>query len=168
MSTRIICYCLPVLLCTACVSTPPPAKTVIIPAGYDRAYDDYHYSPVVRVGDTVIVSGIPAGGAGTYEEQIRRMFERLKVTLAAAGADISDVVEITTFHQNVKDTQAFDDEFDRFLKVYDGYFPNKDYPAWTAVGGITLLSPGAPVEMRAVAVVGSGKHVTVKRDSAAH
>jgi len=149
------------VLCSGC-AVAPPAKTIVIPAGQDRAYDDYHYSPVVRVGDTVIVSGIPAGGPGAYADQIRRMFERLKTTLAAAGADISDVVEITTFHQNVKDTPDFDAEFALFLKVYDQYFPNKDYPAWTAVGGITLLSPGAPVEMRAVAVVGSGKRVTVK------
>ena len=165
MRLRIFLTVIGVLLCGGC-AVAPPAKTIIIPAGQDRAYDDYHYSPVVRVGDTVIVSGIPAGGPGDYEDQIRRMFERLKTTLAAAGADISDVVEITTFHQNVKDTPAFDAEFERFLKVYDQYFPNKDYPAWTAVGGITLLSPGAPVEMRAVAVVGSGKRVTVKRAGA--
>ena len=164
MPIRIIVTALLALSCAACAAAP--AKTIIIPAGYDRLYDEYHYSPAVRVGDTVIVSGIPASGPGPYPDQIRRMFERLKVTLAAAGADMSDVVEITTFHQNVKDTDAFDAEFDQFLKVYDDYFPNKDYPAWTAIGGITLLSPGAPVEMRAAAIVGSGKHVEVKRGQA--
>jgi enamine deaminase RidA (YjgF/YER057c/UK114 family) len=153
------------LLCAACTSVPP-AKTIIIPAGQDRAYDEYHYSPAIRVGDTVIVSGIAAGGQGTYEEQIRRMFERLKATLAAAGADMSDVVEITTYHQTARDTVAFDAEFERFQKVYDDYFPGKAYPAWTAVGGTTLLAPGAVVEMRAVAIVGSGRNFRVQRSPA--
>ena len=164
MTLRIFLTTTLLLLCAACTSAPP-VKTIVIPAGQDRAYDEYHYSPAVRVGDTVIVSGIPAGGPGTYEEQIRRMFERLKVTLAAAGADMSDVVEITTFHQTAKDTDAFDAEFDRFLKVYDEYSPAKDYPAWTAVGGTTLLAPGAVVEMRAVAIVGSGRNFKVQRAS---
>ncbi|MBI3714393.1 MAG: hypothetical protein HY255_00155, partial [Betaproteobacteria bacterium] len=63
-----------------------PAKTIIIPDKRDVEYDSYHYAPAIRVGDTVILSGIPAGGPGTYQEQIRRMFRRVASTLEAAGA----------------------------------------------------------------------------------
>lgn len=51
-----------------------------------RLYHDWHYTPVVKVGDMVIVSGIPAAGDGAYEEKFRRMFIVLGKQLADAGA----------------------------------------------------------------------------------
>ena len=53
-----------------------PTREHFAPRGMERSYHDYHYSPVVKVGDMVIVSGIPAGPGKTYEEQIRGLFER--------------------------------------------------------------------------------------------
>lgn len=159
------------LLTTGCVvvtdnaiSSSPGRKTIVIPAGQDQAYDDYHYAPAVRVGDTVIVSGIPAGGDGSYEDQVRRMFERARKTLEAAGASLGDVVEINTFHAQPKDSAAFNAEFQRFLKLHQEYFPD-GYPAWTAVGTSALLAPGAVLEMRLVAVVDAGRTTKVKRGS---
>jgi len=148
-------------LAAGCAATAP-TKTIIIPPRFDRAYDEYHYAPAVRVGDTVIVSGIPAGPGDGYDERIRAMFKRLKMTLEAAGATLDDVVEITTFHREPKDTPAFEAEFQRFLAIHKEYFQT-GYPAWTAVGTTALLAEGAPVEMRAVAVVGAGKHLVVQR-----
>lgn len=137
-------------------------KTIVIPAGQGEAYDAYHYAPAVRVGDTVIVSGIPAGGPGSYEDQVRRMFERAQKVLEAAGANLSDVVEINSFHAQPRDSAAFNTEFERFLKIHKEYFPS-GYPAWTAVGTTALLAPGAVVEMRLVAVVGAGRSEKIKR-----
>lgn len=137
-------------------------KQIVIPAGEDRAYDDWHYAPAVRTGDMIIVSGIPAARGDTYEAKVRNMFERLKKTLAAAGADLSDVVELTTFHANARETEGFQKEFAEFSKIHHEYFPS-GYPAWTAVGTTALLAPGAALEMRVVAVVGSGKRIEVKR-----
>jgi enamine deaminase RidA (YjgF/YER057c/UK114 family) len=139
-----------------------PSKTIVIPPRQDAAYDDWHYAPAVRVGDTVIVSGIPAGPGDDYDARIRAMFKRLDATLKAAGATLADVVEITTFHREPKDTPAFQAEFKRFLSIHDEFFPT-GYPAWTAVGTTALLADGAPVEMRAVAVVGAGKRLVVQR-----
>jgi enamine deaminase RidA (YjgF/YER057c/UK114 family) len=140
--------------------------TVIIPRGQDGAYDEYHYAPAVRVGDMVIVSGIPAGPGATYDERIKRMFERLKKTLEAAGATMADVVEIQTFHRDVTDTPSFQAEFTKFLAIHGEYFKN-GFPAWTAVGTTALLAPDSPVEMRVLAVIGAGKSVRVERASAA-
>ncbi|MGH8106186.1 MAG: Rid family hydrolase [Arenimonas sp.] len=145
-----------VLLISAC-TTAPVARTHIVPAGWESSYDDYHYSPAVRVGDTVIVSGIPAMRGDTYEAKIRFMFEALKKTLAASGAELSDVVEINTFHAQPKNTAEFEAEFEAFKKIHAEYFKDH-YPAWTAVGTTALLAEGAPVEMRVVAIVGSGKN----------
>ena len=146
----------PLLFIGAC-STIPVARTHIVPAGWESSYNDYHYSPAVRVGDTVIISGIPAFGKGDYESKIRGMFENLKATLAASGAEIRDVVEINTFHVQVKNTKEFQAEFEVFKKVHAEYF-KEHYPAWTAVGTTALLADDAPVEMRAMAIVGSGKN----------
>jgi enamine deaminase RidA (YjgF/YER057c/UK114 family) len=159
---------LAVVLLAGCAIQPrAPEKVVVIPAGRERAYDEYHYAPAVRVGDTVIVSGIPAALGETYEAQVRWMFERLKLTLEAAGASMDDVVEITTYHREAKDTAGFTAEFKRFLAVHQEYFP-AGYPAWTAVGTTALLAEGAPVEMRAMAVVGSGKRLRVQREASGH
>lgn len=147
-------------LLSACGTVAPQPvavkKTIVIPPGRQAEYDRFHYAPVVRVGDTLILSGIPAYGANTYEGKIRHMFEDVKGTLEAAGATLADVVEITTFHQDATDTETFQKEFAEFLKVHKEYF-KENYPAWTAVGTTALLAKGAPVEMRVVAVVGAGK-----------
>jgi enamine deaminase RidA (YjgF/YER057c/UK114 family) len=151
------------LLLSACAIAPTAAhKTIIVPAGRDILYDNYHFAPVMRVGDTVIVSGLPAAKGATYEDKVRNMFEALKRTLAAAGADLADVVEINTFHAQAKDTATFNDEFSRFVKIHAEYFPDH-YPAWTAVGTTALLAEGAVVEMRVLAVVGSGRQAEIQR-----
>lgn len=158
----IVAITLTMVACATNPTTSTPAKRVVIPAGRDRAYDNYHYAPAIRVGDTVIVSGLVAYKGADYEEKVRNMFEELKRTLAAAGAELGDVVELNTFHAQVKDTAAFDEEFGRFLKIHNEYFPDH-YPAWTAVGTTALLAEGAALEMRAMAVVGAGRAATITR-----
>lgn len=125
------------------------------PPGMEASYHEWHYSPVVRVGDRVIVSGIPAMRGADYEAKVRWMFEQLKAHLAAAGASMADVVELTSFHVQATDTASFQAEFARFAPIHHAYFPSH-YPAWTAVGTTALLAEGAPVELRAVAIIGSG------------
>lgn len=144
------------------VTPDAPRKTIIVPAGQDALYDQWHYAPALRTGDLIIVSGIPAARGDTYEAKVRNMFERLKKVLAAAGADLSDVVELTTFHAEARDTATFQKEFAEFSRIHHEYFAS-GYPAWTAVGTTALLAPGAALEMRVVAVAGAGKNVEVKR-----
>jgi len=133
-----------------------PTREHFATPGLEAAYHDWHYTPVVKVGDMVIVSGIPAGGPGSYEEQVRRMFVALGKQLAQAGATYADVVELTTFHTGPTDAQSFQAEFARFAPIHHEFFP-AHYPAWSAVGTSALLAPGAVVEMRAVAMIGSGR-----------
>lgn len=137
-------------------------RTVIVPPRMDQAYDQFHYAPATRVGDVVYVSGIPAGPGKTYEEQIDNLFKSLEKTLAEAGASMDDVVEIVTFHAQATDSKSFGEEFAKFSPIHAKYF-KKHYPSWTAVGTTALLQPGAPVELKATAVIGSGKNVKVQR-----
>lgn len=134
---------------------PPPTREHLAPPGWEGSYHDWHYSPVVVVGDTIIVSGIPAAVGATYEARIRWMFEQLEAHLQTAGSSLADVVELTSFHVQPKSTAEFRAEFARFAKIHHEFFPDH-YPAWSAVGTTALLADGAPVELRAVAIRGSG------------
>ncbi len=129
-------------------------REILVPAGWEGAYQ-FGYAPLVKVGDMVIVSGVPNGGPGTYEERTRRMYERARELLAAAGATFDDVVELTTFHLAPADSPAFRAEFDKYMPIHREFFGDHR-PAWTAVGTSALLSLTADVEMRLVAVRGSG------------
>jgi enamine deaminase RidA (YjgF/YER057c/UK114 family) len=135
---------------------PPPSREHLAPAGWEGSYHGWHYSPVVKVGNQVIVSGIPAAEGASYEDKVRWMFGQLKLHLETAGATLADVVELTSFHATPTDTASFRAEFKRFAPIHHEFFPDH-YPAWTAVGTTALLAGEAPVELRAVAIIGSGK-----------
>jgi enamine deaminase RidA (YjgF/YER057c/UK114 family) len=155
MLPRLSCLLLLLVAFHATAQEAPTREHFATP-GHEAAYHDWHYTPVVKVGDMVIVSGIPAAGPGTYEEKVRRMFVALGKQLAQAGATYADVVELTTFHTGPTDPQSFQAEFARFAPIHHEFFP-ANYPAWSAVGTSALLAPGAVVEMRAVAMIGSGR-----------
>jgi len=131
-----------------------PTRQAIIPPGTQALYDTFHFAPATRVGDLIWVSGQvgidaqmrPAPG---MEAQARLAFAYVKHILEAAGASLADVVELTTFHT------AMQEELAAFTKVKDEFFPSA-YPSWTAVGISQLAIPGLSVEIRAVAVAGSG------------
>ena len=146
-------------LCALTLTTLPaiaeePKREILVPAGWEGAYN-FGYAPAIRVGDRVILSGIPNGGPGTYEERTRRMYERAKEVLAFAGATFDDVVEVMTFHRAPTDSPAFMQEFGQYMPIHQEFFGDHR-PAWTAVGTSALLSGNADVEMRLEAVLGSG------------
>jgi len=89
--------------------------------------DAFHFSQATRVGDIIWVSGqvgidastAPAKGAAA---QARLAFEGLKSVLQAAGASLADVVELTTFHTELRG------EMQAFAEVKDEYFPDRIRP----------------------------------------
>jgi enamine deaminase RidA (YjgF/YER057c/UK114 family) len=137
------------------MSAQDKPRRAIVPASMQAMYDTYHFAPATRVGDTIWVSGqvgIDAAmrpGVG-MEAQARLAFEGLRTVLEAAGARLADVVELTTFHTDLRGDMA------AFAKVKDEHFPDH-YPSWTAVGVTELASPDFLVEVRAVAVAGCGR-----------
>ncbi|HEY0660502.1 MAG TPA: Rid family hydrolase [Lysobacter sp.] len=132
-----------------------PTREHFAPPGWEHAYHTYRYSPVVKVGDTVFVSGIPAAKGDSDEAKVRWMFEELKRHLAEAGATPADVVEVMSFHVT-KDSASFGDDMETVSRIAAEYFTSH-YPAWTAVATPALLSKDAPLELRAVAIIGSGQ-----------
>ncbi|MBL8519360.1 MAG: hypothetical protein JNK75_01695 [Betaproteobacteria bacterium] len=153
-------------LAAAAQSGDAPAKVIILPERAEAIYNQYHYAPAVRVGNRVIVSGIPAAGPGTYRDQVKRMFGIALSILRMSGASMADVIEIQTFHVNARNSDDFQKELADFLEVHKEYLP-VHYPAWTAIGNAVLLAPGAVVEMRLEAVIGSGQAARVEKIPAA-
>lgn len=127
-------------------------RSAVIPAGMEDVYAKIRYSPAVKVGNTVYVSGQIGRNAAMElveerEAQMVQAFENLKSVLAKAGATLSDVVDLTTFHTDMRDLSLF-------MKVRDRYFNVDPLPAWTAIGAHMLGgAPGYIVEVKAVAVL---------------
>ncbi len=102
-------------------------REAIIPAGMESVYDKIGYAPAIKVGDTVYVSGQIGRDAGMQlvegrEAQIVQAFENLKRVLEAGGATLDDVVDLTTFHTDMRDLPLF-------MQVRDRYFHAHPRPA---------------------------------------
>ena len=151
LAAALLTLCAPI----ASAQDTAPTREHLAPAGWEGSYHDIHYTPVVKLGDRVIVSGIPAGQGKTEEDKIRWMFAQLEAHLAKAGATLADVVELNSFHV-ARDHAEFRQRMEPVLKVHREVFKDH-YPAWTAVGTTALFSEGAPMELRAEAVIGSGR-----------
>ncbi len=122
----------------------------MIPSGMQAVYDDIHYAPALRVGDTLYISGQIGRDENMQlvedrEAQFVQVFDNMKKVLDAAGFDFADVVDVTSFHTDMRDLPLY-------MKVRDRYFTS-DYPAWTAIGAAQLCgAPGYFLEVKAVAV----------------
>src|ERR1700761_1026984 len=111
-------------------------REAIIPAGMEAVYEKIHYAPAVKVGNTIYVSGQIGRDAAMQlvedrEAQIVQAFENLKLVLETAGASLSDVVDVTTFHTDMRDLPLF-------MQVRERYLNTHPLPAWTAVGAHML------------------------------
>jgi enamine deaminase RidA (YjgF/YER057c/UK114 family) len=110
---------------------------------------DWHLSPVLDTGDFVFFSGI----TGTHPDlsvatdptaQFRDTFRFLLANLRAAGLAFEHVVEMTTYHVDLRR------HLNAFMEVKDEFI-SEPYPAWTAIGVTELITEGTLVEIRAMA-----------------
>jgi len=117
------------------------------------------YPHVKRAGDFLLVSGTSArradntiAGADVDElgttrldirTQTRAVIENVRDILRSAGAELEDVVEITTYLVNMN-------EFGGYNEVYGEYF-GYDGPARTTVAVHQLPHPQLLIEIRAMA-----------------
>jgi enamine deaminase RidA (YjgF/YER057c/UK114 family) len=127
-------------------------RQAVIPEGMEAVYEKIRYSPAVKVGNTIYVSGQIGRDSAMQlveprEAQMVQAFENLKQVLETAGASLRDVVDLTTFHTDMRDLPLF-------MQVRDRYFDSDPLPAWTAIGAHMLCgSPGYIIEIKAVAVL---------------
>ena len=105
------------------------------------------YSPAVRAGDFVFISGqVPrdprtnALAGDDIESQVRATLANVKNALAAAGATLDDVVSVTAYLADVDDWGKFNDIYKETFRA--------PYPTRTALGANLR---GILVEISAVA-----------------
>lgn len=108
------------------------------------------YSPAVRVGNFLFVSGQialdPQTGAlktDNIEVETQQVLDNLRRVLAAAGYDSSHVVSATVYLKNMNDYQKMN-------AIYGGYFQEGNYPARVAIQ-VGDLPKQANVEISAIA-----------------
>ena len=108
------------------------------------------YSPAVRAGDFIYVSGqVPVAPAtnqavlGDIKTETRQVLNNIRRILEGCGASMADVVRCGVFLTDVKDFAAMNE-------VYTEFF-GEIKPARTTVSVPALPLPGAKIEIDAVA-----------------
>jgi 2-aminomuconate deaminase len=102
-----------------------------------------------RAGDFIFVSGTSARRADDsiagkdIRTQTRSVIENIRDILAAAGASLADVVEVSTFLLSM-------DDFGGYNEVYGEFFGYQG-PARTTVAVAALPHPQLLIEIKAVA-----------------
>ena len=120
-------------------------RSDVYPIGKKNPNLPFH--PAVRAGDYIFVSGQVAKDekgnmcVGNIEDETRWTLEAIKRILALEGADLSDVVKITTYLEDARD-------FGRYNGVFKEYFPDGNI-ARTTVEARAVIS--CKIEMDAIA-----------------
>jgi enamine deaminase RidA (YjgF/YER057c/UK114 family) len=108
-------------------------RDVIFPANRHALYEAHRYSPAVRSGNLLFVSGqVGSREDGSPEpdfaRQVELAFQNLKAILAAAGGGFDDIIDVTSFHTDPES------QFATIMEVKNRMFPAAPYPTWTAIG----------------------------------
>lgn len=129
-------------------------REAIVPEGMQDVYDNIKYAPAVKVGNTVYVSGQIGRDASMQLVQDKRaqfvqVFENLRICLEAAGATFADVVDVLSFHTDMRDLPLY-------MEVRSEFFVDLPvYPTWTAIGSSMLGGQaGYFLEVKVIAEIG--------------
>lgn len=123
-------------------------RDAVFPADPHALYSEHRYSPAVRSGDLLFVSGqVGARPDGSPEPdlaaQVQLAFDNLNGVLRAAGASFDDVVDVTLF---MVEPEAI---FETVWPVLGRNWGEAPFPNVTAVG-VTWLA-GFQFEIKAIA-----------------
>ncbi|MGB0956051.1 MAG: Rid family hydrolase [Panacagrimonas sp.] len=142
------------LCLSACAGpTKAPPKPLqpefIVPPGAEFVSGMFGYSQAARVGPWLMVSaqvgfdtekrGFPAD----FEQQVHAAFRNLQTVLEAAGAELDDVVELTSYQLDMK-------RFNDVVDIKTEYF-GEHRPAWSAIGVEALPLPQLQFQIKATA-----------------
>ena len=108
-------------------------RDAVFPAHPHALYAEHRYSPAIRAGGLLFVSGqVGARADGSAEpdteKQIRLAFDNLLAILDAAHCSFDDVVDVTLL---LVDPER---DFETLMTVLPDYWGNAPYPALTGIG----------------------------------
>jgi enamine deaminase RidA (YjgF/YER057c/UK114 family) len=113
----------------------------------------FTFSPAVRVGNLVFLSGTTATddkgkivGPGDIVAQTRRIFEKFEVVLKNVGGDLSNIVETTDYFLSLED-------YNRTADLRRELFKGPPWPAATGVVVSGLIRPDALIEIKGIAAL---------------
>ena len=107
----------------------------------------YGYAEAVIAGDLIFLSGLVAGlapGETDLKAAYERLYRHVGTILKRAGADYGDIVDVTSFHTDIKA------QIDAMSEVQKKYLKSPP-PAWTAIDIDRLLPEGGMTEIKIVA-----------------
>jgi enamine deaminase RidA (YjgF/YER057c/UK114 family) len=123
----------------------------VVPKEMEVIKERFHYNPGVKAtGHLLFIAGqvgrdqnlnVIEGKAAQFVQA----FENVKAVLSAAGATFDDVVDMVTYHTDMRDLQLF-------MSIKDRYYTG-EHPAWTGIGVTSLAMPGLMVEIKCVAML---------------
>lgn len=125
-------------------------RQIIVPQPMALLAERAGYAPAVKVGATVYCAGQVGRTADLQviadpAQQFVAAWDNVRLVLAEAGCSFEDVVEMTTYHVEMRR------HMDVFRTVKDRLFP-RGTCAWTCIGVTELAHPGLLVEIQCVAV----------------
>jgi enamine deaminase RidA (YjgF/YER057c/UK114 family) len=125
-------------------------RDAVFPANRHALYDAHQYSPAIRSGDLLFVSGQVGSRADgspepDFAKQVKLAFDNLNAVLKAAGASFDDVIDVISFHTDPEK------QFETVMAVRAKEIGEAPWPTWTAVG-VTWLA-GFDFELKVVAKV---------------
>ncbi|MET0593281.1 MAG: RidA family protein [Polyangiaceae bacterium] len=132
------------------ISCAAPTTAAAPPAVHTPPDGNFPFSPAVRVGPMIYLSGQigttsmapPALITGGIEAETRQTLDNIKAVLAKQGATMDDIVKCTVMMADMREWAAMN-------TVYVDYFP-KHKPARSAFG-TSGLALGARVEIECAA-----------------
>lgn len=129
------------------------SRDVVFPPGRQALYERNRYSPAVRAGGFLFVSGqVGSREDGSPEPELRaqvsRAFENLNAILKAAGCTFDDIVDATVFL--IDPEKNFDTAFAAMME----HWGEAPYPTLTGIG-VTWLY-GFQFEIKVVAKLPPG------------
>lgn len=109
------------------------ANQAVFPPNRHALYDAHGYSPAIKSGDLLFVSGqVGSREDGSpepeFKKQVKRAFDNLKAVLKAANCSFDDIIDVTTFHTDPEN------QIEDIMEVKGAIFDQAPYPNWTAVG----------------------------------
>ena len=109
--------------------------------------EEWGYADAIVTGDTIYLSGVVAGlrpGETDLQLAYDRAFQRIGKILERAGASWDDVVDITSFHTDLKSPMP------AIVAVKNKYI-HAPPPSWTAIQVVRLIPDAGITEIKIIA-----------------